>query len=67
MKILLIGHSVIDTIDSSFGRQVKPGGIYYSAAGMYYIKDPSDEIYLLTALTEEGNEIFNNIYMCRYH
>lgn len=61
MNFLVIGHSVEDHIYYKKNHTVKPGGIYYSAAAMNYIKDSDDEIYLCTSYKKEG-ELFTGIY-----
>jgi hypothetical protein len=53
MKLLIIGHSVEDHVDQSGIIQTKPGGIYYSAAALGNFKDPEDEIYLCTSVSEK--------------
>ena len=58
MKILIIGHSVVDHINDV----IKPGGIYYSAAGLYNFKNEEDEISLLTSFSEESLIHFGNLY-----
>lgn len=58
MKILIIGHSVVDHIND----EIKPGGIYYSVAGLYNFKNEEDEISLLTSFSEESLIHFQNLY-----
>lgn len=61
MKFLLIGHSVEDHINYKKKQSVKPGGIYYSAAALNYIKDNNDEIYLCTSYKKSG-DLFTGLY-----
>jgi len=61
MKILLIGHSIIDHfIDEE--EKVKPGGIYYSALSLCSIKKPVDELFLLTSWNEKTFHLFEKVY-----
>ena len=62
MKLLVIGQSVIDEIDSKEGFSVKPGGIYYSAIALSQIVEPNDEIYLLTNISQSEYKYFQNVY-----
>lgn len=56
MKILLIGHSIIDHIDE----KIKPGGIFYSLTGMTAVKREGDDIYLLTGINNQNKKLFQN-------
>ncbi len=56
MKILLIGHSIIDHIDE----KIKPGGIFYSLTGMTAVKRAEDDIHLLTGFSEQNKKLFQN-------
>lgn len=58
MKLLIIGHSVVDHIND----EIKPGGIYYTSTGLYNYKDNDDEIYLLTSVSELSSFHFNSLY-----
>lgn len=58
MKILIIGHSVVDHIND----EIKPGGIYYSVSGLYNFKNEEDEISLLTSYSEESLIHFQYLY-----
>lgn len=63
MKILIIGHSVEDHIHSSSGNEeIKPGGIYYTAAAMNIIKNNDDEIYLCTSIQKDNFHLFEPVY-----
>jgi sugar/nucleoside kinase (ribokinase family) len=62
MKLLIIGHSVEDHVDQSGIIQTKPGGIYYSAAALGNFKDPEDEIYLCTSVSEKNYSLFKSVY-----
>lgn len=58
MKILIIGHSVVDHIND----EIKPGGIYYSVSGLYNFKNEEDEISLLTSFSGESLIHFGSLY-----
>ena len=58
MKILIIGHSVVDHINN----EIKPGGIYYSAAGLYNFINKDDEISLLTSVSDDTFYHFEKLY-----
>ncbi len=62
MKILLIGHSVLDKIDLPGERQIKPGGLFYSAVTMANLKTSGDEIFLLTGYDNQHFKFFRPIY-----
>ena len=62
MKLLIIGHSVEDHFLSGEKEEIKPGGIFYTASALNYIKDPGDEIVLLTAVEKENFSLFSNLY-----
>jgi len=62
MKLLIIGHSVEDHFISSVKEEIKPGGIYYTASALNYLKAPGVEIVLLTANEKENYGLFSNIY-----
>jgi hypothetical protein len=53
MKILLIGHSIIDHIDE----KIKPGGIFYTLTGMTAVKRKGEDIYLFTGFSERTKVI----------
>jgi len=69
MKLLVIGHSVEDHIHykdrdvqkDSFG-EIKPGGIFYSAASLVNYKNEEDEIYLCTQLEKSKEGLFSSVY-----
>jgi len=62
MKILIIGHSVIDKINYGKDELIKPGGIFYTTSALAYIADPSDEIYLCTTIDKVNEQLFSPIY-----
>ena len=62
MKLLIIGHSVEDHFINSEKEEIKPGGIYYTASALNYLKIPGDEVVLLTAVEKENYNLFSNVY-----
>lgn len=62
MKILLIGHSIVDHIEGNTGDLIYPGGIYYSLLGMLSVKNDKDEIFLLTGIDQKHFQLFKNFY-----
>ena len=62
MKILVIGHSIVDRFEGAENEPLKPGGVYYSALGLLSVAKPSDEIYLLTSWNEKSFQIFERVY-----
>jgi hypothetical protein len=62
MKILLIGHSIIDHFEELNSEISKPGGIFYSALGILSLAGTEDEIYLLTCRNEKSFHLFKKLY-----
>lgn len=62
MKILLIGHSIIDHFVESGKEIVKPGGIFYSVVGILSVKKESDNIFLLTGMNRNHFNLFEKTY-----
>jgi sugar/nucleoside kinase (ribokinase family) len=62
MKLLVIGHSVVDTIHYKTEATKKPGGIFYSVLALDCIKNYGDEIYLCTALSKKDEYLFSALY-----
>ena len=61
MKLLVIGHSVEDHINSEQKEIIKPGGIYYSVSALTSIA-PDDEIFLCTYAEKENYSLFSDAY-----
>ncbi len=61
MKLLIIGHSAIDSIYDENGVKVKPGGIFYSASAFNAISDEQDDFYLITGI-DENIDMFLPLY-----
>ena len=62
MKLLIIGHSVEDHFLIDNSGEIKPGGIYYTASAFNYIKEPGDEIALLTAIEKNNYKLFSPVF-----
>ncbi len=62
MKILVIGHSIIDHFEKGHSTKVYPGGIYYSTLGFLSVKKTNDIIYLLTGYNYKSRDLFDRIY-----
>ena len=62
MKILVIGHSVVDKITTSEGTKTRPGGIFYSASALNAVSSEKDGIYLCTFSSPEYDKLFDPIY-----
>ncbi|MCX7874997.1 MAG: carbohydrate kinase family protein [Melioribacteraceae bacterium] len=58
MKILVIGHSIIDNVNN----KITPGGVYYSALGFLSAFKPNDELYLLTSWNKNFYYLFETLY-----
>lgn len=62
MKILIIGHSVLDHIHQPGDEKIAPGGIFYSTMGLKSFSSPDDEISLLTYLDKDNGKYFSFLY-----
>jgi len=62
MKILVIGHSVIDKIYYEKDKIIKPGGIFYTAAALANIASPSDDIYVCTTIDNVNEKLFSSVF-----
>ena len=62
MKILLIGHSIIDHFDESGNEISKAGGIFYSSLGILSLAKTEDEIFLLTGWNQKTIHLFEKLY-----
>ena len=58
MKILLIGHSIIDNIDN----KTLPGGVFYSTLGFLLNMNPQDELYVVTSWNKKYYSLFEKLY-----
>jgi sugar/nucleoside kinase (ribokinase family) len=55
MKLLAVGHTVIDHLTKNGVESIAPGGLFYTAAGLLNIRTDDDEIYLCTAIEKSSN------------
>ncbi len=62
MKLLIIGHSVEDHFLTGEKEEIKPGGIYYTASALHYLKNPGDKIELLTAIEKDNYKLFSPVF-----
>lgn len=62
MKILLIGHSVFDTILVNEKASNSPGGIFYSAMQIQRLSFNDDELFILTQYDKNTKEYFMPVY-----
>jgi sugar/nucleoside kinase (ribokinase family) len=58
MKLLVIGHSVLDYIKSEKADKKSPGGIYYSISTLNRLCNNEDEIFLCSQYDEETYNFF---------
>jgi len=58
MKLLIIGHSVLDHIKIGNEFSVSPGGIYYAVRQINNMKTSDDEIYLCSQIDDQSYEYF---------
>jgi pfkB family carbohydrate kinase len=62
LKLLIIGHSVIDYIHFKGQDKTQPGGIFYTTAALQNYKSDGDEIYLNTSVQKDKYDLFANVY-----
>lgn len=62
MKLLIVGHSVVDNIYYENEKRTKPGGIYYSSIGFNAVKQQDDQLVLLTSFSEVDYKYFQKLY-----
>jgi sugar/nucleoside kinase (ribokinase family) len=62
MKLLVIGNTVVDTIDFNGEIAVKPGGIFYTITALNNFKEKQDKISLVTAIDKKHYLLFENEY-----
>ena len=60
MKLLVIGHSVLDFIKSDKTVQKSAGGIFYTISTLNRLKNNDDEIYLCSQFDDETYEFFSS-------
>jgi sugar/nucleoside kinase (ribokinase family) len=62
MKLLVIGHSVIDRINLSGRTSEKPGGIFYTVAALIAFTGSEDSVFLCTAFTQNDKYLFAPVF-----
>lgn len=62
MKILLVGHSIIDHFEKQGSHSVTPGGIYYSVLGMLSCVTLKDEVFLISGINTQSSGLFEKLY-----
>lgn len=62
MKILLIGHSIVDHFEGGDSKVSYPGGIFYSTLGVLSLSNKRDKIYLVTGYNPKSFHLFEKIY-----
>lgn len=62
MKILLIGHSIIDKMEKGNQIKISPGGIYYSLLGFLSVKNQNDQLFLVTGFNNNSYNLYENLY-----
>jgi sugar/nucleoside kinase (ribokinase family) len=60
MKLLVIGHSVLDFINDGNSIKQNAGGIHYTVSALNRIKSEEDKIYLCSQFDEETYQYFSN-------
>lgn len=62
MRILIIGHPVLDYVEYEGTTTIQPGGIFYTAAGFASQKSASDKFYLLTCTDDKTDKYFSSVF-----
>jgi len=62
MKIVLVGHSIIDHFEGKEEKKSLPGGIFYSTIGINSVQKSTDKIYLLTGWNRNSFHLFEKLY-----
>ena len=62
LKILVIGSSVLDTIEYDDTIEHKPGGIFYTMLGLSCIKEEIDKIDLISNIDEQSLPLFESAF-----
>ncbi len=62
MKLLVIGNTVVDTIDFNGEITTKPGGIFYTVTALNNFKEKQDKISLITAVDKKHYFLFEEEY-----
>jgi len=62
MKLLLIGHSVVDIINKESEKIIQPGGLFYTALAIKELSTENDEIFLCTQIDDEYYHLYVQVY-----
>ena len=62
MKLLIVGHSVVDRINYKGNKELKPGGIFYSTIALRYLAEQDNEIFLCSSMCKKDEYLFKDIY-----
>jgi len=62
MKILIIGHSVVDKIYADNQEMIKPGGIFYSTISFLNLINDNDRLFLMTNFDKLSYNYFSFVY-----
>jgi sugar/nucleoside kinase (ribokinase family) len=62
MKLLIVGHSVVDHIFDEKSEKTAPGGIFYSSIGFNSLKKKNDELFLLTSFSDDDYKYFEKVF-----
>jgi sugar/nucleoside kinase (ribokinase family) len=62
MKLLLIGHSVVDMISKDDEKIIQPGGIFYTASALKELSTENDDISLCTQVDVEYYHLYEQVY-----
>jgi len=62
MKLLVIGHTVVDRIITGQDELIKPGGIYYSILALANFVEETDKVFLCSAVSKSSEYLFSDLY-----
>lgn len=62
MKLLVIGHSVVDRIKIDDKITVKPGGIFYTSIGLLNFINSGDEVHICSKMDKKNYRLFEDVY-----
>ena len=62
MKLLIIGHSVVDHIFEGGNEKIFPGGIHYASIGFRSMQEPNDNISLITSTSKDDSKYFEKAF-----
>ncbi len=62
MRLLILGHSVLDYVEQENNVTIQPGGIFYTAVGFACKKRAEDKLFLLTSFDGMHNKYFEQAF-----